>query len=60
MGRLLRENFGRGPGGVFTVISPPFVTVYFKSFLLPLEKALLDKEYNSSDFKPNLITALIS
>ncbi|MBK0006163.1 MULTISPECIES: Na-translocating system protein MpsC family protein [Priestia] len=43
MGRLLRENFGRGPGGVFTVISPPFITVYFKAFLLPLEKALLDK-----------------
>ena len=44
MGRLLRENFGRGPGGVFTVISPPFITVYFKAFLLPLEKVLLDKE----------------
>lgn len=43
MGRLFCENFGRGFGGVFIVIFFFFIIVYFKVFLLFLEKILLDK-----------------
>jgi uncharacterized protein YbcI len=41
IGRLLRENFGRGPGNVFCTFSSPFVTVYITSFLSPMEKTLI-------------------
>jgi uncharacterized protein YbcI len=41
IGRLLRENFGRGPGNVFCTFSSPFVTVYITNFLSPMEKSLI-------------------
>ncbi|MEH7443812.1 Na-translocating system protein MpsC family protein [Bacillus sp. JJ1122] len=41
IGRLLRENFGRGPGNVFCTFSRPFVTVYITNFLSPMEKSLI-------------------
>ncbi|WP_066173725.1 Na-translocating system protein MpsC family protein [Bacillus marinisedimentorum] len=43
-GRLLREHFGKGPGGVYATIAPPYITVYIKDFLAPMEHKLLDNE----------------
>ncbi|RFU69687.1 DUF2294 family protein [Bacillus sp. V59.32b] len=44
IGRLLRENFGRGPESVFASINKPFITVYITNFLSPMEKALVNQE----------------
>jgi uncharacterized protein YbcI len=41
IGRLLRENFGRGPGNVFCTFASPFVNVYITNFLSPMEKSLI-------------------
>ena len=41
IGRLLRENFGRGPGNVFCSISKPFVSIYITNFLSPMENTLI-------------------
>lgn len=44
IGRLLRENFGRGPGNVFCTISSPFVSIYITNFLSPMENTLLSNQ----------------
>ncbi|WP_226085035.1 DUF2294 domain-containing protein [Mesobacillus sp. S13] len=44
IGRLLRENFGRGPGNVFCTISSPFVSIYVTNFLSPMENTLLSNQ----------------
>lgn len=41
IGRLLRENFGRGPGNVFCTISRPFASIYITNFLSPMENTLI-------------------
>ena len=41
IGRLLRENFGRGPGQVLTTLSSPYLSVHLSNFLSPMEKSLL-------------------
>ncbi|WP_110928673.1 DUF2294 domain-containing protein [Bacillus massiliglaciei] len=47
IGRLLRENFGRGPGNVICTFSHPFITVYITNFLSPVEKSLLNNQQES-------------
>ena len=44
IGRMLRENFGRGPGNVFCTISSPFVSIYVTNFLSPMENTLLSNQ----------------
>lgn len=44
IGRLLRENFGRGPGNVFCTISSPFVSIYITNFLSPMENTLISNQ----------------
>lgn len=44
IGKILRDHFGKGPGSVFAAISYPYVTVYIKDFLTPMEHKLLDSE----------------
>ena len=41
IGRILREHFGKGPGSVFATISHPYITVYIKDFLSPMEHKLM-------------------
>ena len=41
IGRMLRENFGRGPTHVICTISSPFLVVHLANFLSPMEKSLL-------------------
>lgn len=41
IGKVLRENFGRGPGNVFCTISKPFASIYITNFLSPMENTLL-------------------
>jgi uncharacterized protein YbcI len=44
IGKLLRDNFGKGPDSIFVTIKEPVITVYLKHFLSPTEKVLLDQE----------------
>ncbi|WP_226376906.1 DUF2294 domain-containing protein [Oceanobacillus halotolerans] len=47
IGKLLRDNFGRGPESVFVTINEPFITIYLQKFLSPVEKVLMDEEKES-------------
>ncbi|WP_236588314.1 Na-translocating system protein MpsC family protein [Tumebacillus amylolyticus] len=42
-GRLFRENFGKGPESVFTTMSGPFITVYLRNFIAPMERVLYEQ-----------------
>jgi uncharacterized protein YbcI len=44
IGRILRGNFGRGPGNVFCTISSPFVSIYITNFLSPMENTLISNK----------------
>lgn len=41
IGKLLRDNFGRGPGAVHCTYAEPFITVHITNFLSPMEKSLM-------------------
>lgn len=43
-GRLLRENFGKGPESVFVSLGYTFVTIYLRNFLTPAERVLLEQD----------------
>lgn len=45
-GKLLRDNFGKGPGTVYVSIQEPLITIYLKEFLAPMEKILLKQSNN--------------
>lgn len=40
-GKLLRDNFGRGPTSVYVSVKEPLITIYLKGFLAPIETVLL-------------------
>ncbi|WP_261133531.1 DUF2294 domain-containing protein [Bacillus sp. Marseille-Q3570] len=40
VGKVLRDNFGKGPGSVYVSIADPFVVIYVKDFLSPMERVL--------------------
>ncbi|MFD2045237.1 Na-translocating system protein MpsC family protein [Ornithinibacillus salinisoli] len=47
IGKLLRDNFGRGPETVFVSINQPFICVYLRKFLSPMEKVLISDNHES-------------
>ncbi|MFD2629288.1 DUF2294 domain-containing protein [Oceanobacillus kapialis] len=42
-GKLLRDNFGKGPGSIYVSIGKPFITMYLRDFLAPMEQVLLEQ-----------------
>ncbi|MFC3040791.1 Na-translocating system protein MpsC family protein [Virgibacillus xinjiangensis] len=44
VGKLLRDHFGKGPEAVFVTVAKPFITIYLRNFMAPMEKVLLDKD----------------
>jgi uncharacterized protein YbcI len=38
---LLRTHFGKGPTSVYVSFNRPFLTVYFRGFIVPMEKILI-------------------
>ncbi|WP_270180720.1 Na-translocating system protein MpsC family protein [Alkalihalobacillus sp. CinArs1] len=44
VGKLLRDNFGKGPSSVFVSIEKPYITIYFRDFLAPMERVLIDQK----------------
>ncbi|ARI76057.1 DUF2294 domain-containing protein [Halobacillus mangrovi] len=47
IGKLLRDNFGKGPSSVFVSIEEPYITIYLKGFLAPMEKVLVNQNNTS-------------
>ncbi|GAE26107.1 hypothetical protein JCM9140_2135 [Halalkalibacter wakoensis JCM 9140] len=43
-GRLLRDNFGKGPESVFVSIGYTFITIYLKKFITPSERILMEQD----------------
>ncbi|MED2010534.1 Na-translocating system protein MpsC family protein, partial [Brevibacillus borstelensis] len=43
IGKILRDNFGKGPESIFVSIGHTFITVYIKNFLSPIEQVLLEQ-----------------
>jgi uncharacterized protein YbcI len=41
IGKLLRNHFGRGPDSVFVSIGYPFISMYLRNFISPMEKVLI-------------------
>ncbi|MFZ0474656.1 MAG: DUF2294 domain-containing protein [Halobacillus sp.] len=44
IGKLLRDNFGKGPTSVYVSIKKPFVSIYLKDFLAPIERLLVGQK----------------
>jgi uncharacterized protein YbcI len=44
IGKILRDNFGRGPEGVFVAIEHKFISIYIRNFLSPTEKILFQQK----------------
>ncbi|PYZ91954.1 hypothetical protein CR194_17290 [Salipaludibacillus keqinensis] len=42
--KLFRDNFGKGPQSVYVSIEHPFVTIYLRDFLAPMERVLVRQE----------------
>ncbi|WP_077624347.1 DUF2294 domain-containing protein [Sediminibacillus massiliensis] len=41
IGKLIRDNFGKGPSSVYVTCVKPFITIYLRDFLAPMERVLL-------------------
>jgi uncharacterized protein YbcI len=48
IGKLLRDNFGKGPESVFISYSQPFITIYLRNFMSPMEKVLMDQRHEET------------
>ncbi|MFC4558141.1 Na-translocating system protein MpsC family protein [Virgibacillus kekensis] len=44
VGKLLRDNFGKGPEAIYVSVAAPFVTIYLRNFLAPIEKVLYNQD----------------
>ena len=42
IGKLLRDNFGKGPESVFVTIDQSVITIYLRNFISPTEKILIE------------------
>ena len=45
-GKLFRDNFGKGPTSIYVSIEHPFITIYMRDFLAPMEKVLIKQKKN--------------
>jgi len=43
VGKLLRDNFGKGPEAVHVTIYEPYVVIYVSGFVSPMEQVLLNQ-----------------
>ncbi|WP_235827897.1 DUF2294 domain-containing protein [Brevibacillus migulae] len=41
IGKLLRDAFGKGPQSIYVSIHHPFIVIYLRNFVTPMEKILL-------------------
>ncbi|GMA62438.1 DUF2294 domain-containing protein [Alicyclobacillus fastidiosus] len=61
IGKLLRDNFGKGPESVHVCISRTMMSVYLKNFLSPMERVLIEGGQSNSVFelRRQLMSSLI-
>lgn len=45
MAKLLREHFGKGPESVAVSVSDCYIVMYFRNFLTPSERVLLEQNH---------------
>ncbi|GAA4700604.1 DUF2294 domain-containing protein [Brevibacillus fulvus] len=43
IGRLLRDNFGKGPESIFVSVSERLISIYLRNFFQPMERILFDQ-----------------
>lgn len=43
MGRLIRDNFGKGPTSVYVTLEHPFLVIHLRDFLAPMEAILMQQ-----------------
>ncbi|GAK14107.1 DUF2294 domain-containing protein [Geomicrobium sp. JCM 19039] len=46
IGRLFRDNFGKGPASVYVSIKADYVVIHLRDFLAPMERVLVSKHQN--------------
>ncbi|HSU80342.1 MAG TPA: Na-translocating system protein MpsC family protein [Candidatus Angelobacter sp.] len=51
IGKLLRDNFGKGPDSLFVTCTESVITVYLKNFLSPTEKILIEQNHHDMFIK---------
>ncbi|TSB46040.1 Na-translocating system protein MpsC family protein [Alkalicoccobacillus porphyridii] len=44
VGKLLRDNFGKGPSSVYVSIKKPYITMHLREFLSPMERVLMSQK----------------
>lgn len=50
IGKLLRDNFGKGPESVYVTIKNKYIVIYLRKFISPIENLLLEEnQYSTVD-----------
>ncbi|WP_173916829.1 Na-translocating system protein MpsC family protein [Halobacillus sp. Marseille-Q1614] len=44
IGKLFRDNFGKGPSSVYVSLRQPYFTIYLSDFLAPMERVLVGQK----------------
>lgn len=44
IGKLIRDHFGKGPTSLFVTLEHPFLVIYLRDFLAPMEAALMERD----------------
>lgn len=45
IGKLLRKHFGKGPESIHVTVASPYVIIYLRQFLSPIENMLLEDDH---------------
>ncbi|MEK4563893.1 Na-translocating system protein MpsC family protein [Alkalihalobacillus sp. FSL R5-0424] len=61
VGKLLRDNFGKGPSSVYVSIKEPFITMHLREFLSPMERVLMaqNKDVKVEEIRDLLMNELL-
>ena len=43
VGKLLRDHFGKGPTSIYITLNKPFITIYLRDFVAPMERVLIER-----------------
>ncbi|TDL31358.1 DUF2294 family protein [Jeotgalibacillus sp. S-D1] len=43
VGKLLRDHFGKGPTSIYITLKKPFITIYLREFVAPMERVLIER-----------------
>lgn len=61
IGKLLRDNFGKGPESAYVTIEHPFILIHIRNFISPMENALLKqgKESTVEETRETMLSSLV-